>query len=95
MYNNRIIYYYQTFDSLNPILIPKPTVTHIIVSSIHFGNNSDGSPYIHLNNNSPNNPIFDKVWQELKQASDLGIKIHLMVGGAGGAYTDLFNNYNV
>ena len=44
---NRIIYYYQTFTGLKPIL-NKDIVTHIHLSSIHFGTNSDNSPYIHL-----------------------------------------------
>lgn len=90
---NRIIYYYQTFTGLKRILIPNPVVTHINISSIHFGNNQDGSPYIHLNNNPPDDSVFDSLWKEINQASQLGIKIHVMLGGAGGAYTNLFNNY--
>lgn len=92
---NRIIYYYQTFNGLDEILKPNPVVTHINVSSIHFGKNPDNSPYIHLNNNSPDDPVFDNLWEQLVKACQLGIKIHLMVGGAGGAYNDLFNNYDV
>ena len=47
---NRIILYYQTFTSLKPILRKPVYVTHIHVSSIHFGTNPDSSLYIHLNN---------------------------------------------
>jgi hypothetical protein len=39
----RIIYYYQTFTDLSPILKPDTPVTHIHLSSIHFG----------LDNNKP------------------------------------------
>lgn len=92
---NRIIYYYQTFSSLKPILVPNTPVTHIHVSSVHFGNNPDGSPYIHLNDNNPDDPTFNTMWKEINQAKRLGIEIVLMVGGAGGAYNDLFNNYDV
>lgn len=92
--SKRVIYYYQTFIGLEKILEQKPLcVTHIIISSIHFGY-IDDKPYIHLNDNSPDNEIFDKLWSDIKIASNLGIKIILMVGGAGGAYTALFSNFN-
>ena len=94
MTERRIIYYYQTFCGLSDILQnPDCQVTHIHLASIHFGNNPDGSPYIHLNNYPPDNPKFTKVWEELEIASTRGIKIILMMGGAGGAYTCLFNDY--
>ena len=93
--SNRIIYYYQTFCGLDDILNQTPiVVTHIHLSSIHFGVNLDKSPYIHLNNYPPDNPIFKNVWSETKKASELGIKIILMIGGAGLAYNTLFYNYN-
>jgi len=91
---NRITYYYQTFNDLSPILTTNTPVTHIHLSAIHFGNNPDGTPYIHLNNNDPNDPVFDKVWQQIDEAHKLGIKIILMIGGAGGAFNNLFNNYD-
>ena len=51
----KIIYYYQTFTGLTDILKGDSiNVTHIHLSSIHFGSNDDGSPYIHLNDNNPN-----------------------------------------
>ena len=93
---NRIIYYYQTFTSLKSILDLKPQlVTDIIVSSIHFGKNLDLSPYIHLNDHIPTNTIFDTMWEEIEMANNMGINIHVMVGGAGGAFTDLFENFNI
>lgn len=91
---NRIIYYYQTFNGLQDIL-DKKIVTHIHVSSIHFGHNEDGSPYIHLNDEIPKSSIFDTVWKECETATDNGITIMLMVGGAGGAFTDLFENFDI
>ena len=91
---NKIIYYYQTFIGLRKILEQKPIcVTHIIVSSIHFGY-TNNIPYIHLNNNNPNEKIYNKLWSDLKIAHNLGIKILLMVGGAGLAYQKLFSNFN-
>lgn len=96
MKNNRIIYYYQTFCGLSDILNSSPSsVSHIYLASIHFGTNNDGSPYIHLNDHPPGDPTFDNVWKELELAHEMGIKIMVMMGGAGGAYQDLFSNFDV
>ena len=95
MSNRRIIYYYQTFSGLTSIHKQDTPVTHIHLSAIHFGNNPDGSPYIHLNNYPPDDKRFDSVWNEITIAHNLGIKIVLMMGGSGSAFTDLFNNFDV
>ena len=88
----RIIYYYQTFNGLKSILTQDTKVTHIHLSSIHFGNDEHNNPYIHLNDHNPNDKIFDSVWEDIKKAKQLGIKIILMIGGAGGAFQTLFSN---
>ena len=89
----RIIYYYQTFTSLKPLLLKNTVVTHIHLSSIHFGKNPDNTPYIHLNDHPPNDKIFNNMWNDIKNANNLGIKIILMVGGAGGAFQTLFSDF--
>lgn len=89
----KIIYYYQTFiglkDLFSKVNIP---VTHIHLSSIHFGLNYREEPYIHLNDDSPDS--FTDLWKELQEAVSRGIKIILMIGGAGGGYTSLFSDYD-
>ena len=90
----RVIMYYQTFTSLKPILLTQIPVTHIHLSSIHFGYDAKNNPYIHLNNDSPYSYTFDNVWTEIQQATKLGIKVKLMVGGAGGGYASLFQEFN-
>lgn len=93
-FNNRIIYYYQTLNGLQEILNEDNTyVTHIHLASFHFGYDSNNVPYLHLNNTSPLDPKFDKVWEELAKCKKRGIKIICMLGGAGGAFTNLFKNY--
>jgi len=92
--SNRIIYYYQTFNGLQSILTEDTKVSHIHLSSIHFGIDENNNPYIHLNNNDPNDKIFDSVWKDIKKAKQLGIKIILMIGGAGGAFQNLFSNFD-
>lgn|ERR1711871_486936 len=91
----RIIYYYQTFVQLSLVLFSNPFVTHIHLSSIHFGVNNDSSPYIHLNNYPPNDPKFDNVWKNLEISRENNIKNILMIGGAGGAYNYLFSDFNI
>jgi len=95
MDNKKIIFYYQTFNSLKPILYTDTPITHIHLSSIHFGLDENKQQYIHLNNYSPYHKKFDNMWTEIENASLMGIKIVIMVGGAGSAYEALFSNFNV
>jgi hypothetical protein len=82
----RIIYYYQTFTGLTPVLEHPEWVSQINLAAIHFGADETGQPYIHLNDHSPDDPIFESVWREIALAQKRGITVSLMVGGAGGAY---------
>lgn len=92
----RIILYYQTFCGLHKIINTNSSknITHIHLSSIHFGKDDKNNKYIHLNNYSPYNKIFDKVWKELEEINKKGIKIILMIGGAGGGFTSLFEDFD-
>ena len=91
----RIIYYYQTFCGLDKILVKNTPVTHIHLSSVHFGLDDNLQQYIHLNNDSPYDSKFDSVWRDIEKADKLGIKIILMIGGAGGGYSSLFSNFDI
>lgn len=90
----KIIYYYQTFKGLKDILYEGTPVTHIHLSSIHFGLDKNDIPYIHLNDNHPDDKIFDNLWKDIEKAKELGIKIILMIGGAGGGFMELFMNFD-
>jgi hypothetical protein len=94
MSTKKVILYYQTFTTLKPILFPGCPITHIHLSAIHFGNDSKNRPYIHLNDHPPDDSRFSQMWSELKIAHNMGIKIVLMVGGAGSAYQQLFANFD-
>lgn len=90
----RIIYYYQsTTIDLMQILGPNPVVTHIYISSIHFNLHHDGNKKIYLNDTHPDDPMYNTMWAQIHLAAQMGIKIMLMIGGAGGAYTTLFNDF--
>ena len=82
-------YYYQTFIGLNDILTNQINTDVIIVSSLHF-DTVNKEIEIFLNNNKPTDKLFNKLWEETKQASDKGITIMMMLGGAGGAYQQFF-----
>ena len=91
---NKVCYYYQTFVGLDKILANPNIVDTIIISSIHFGNNKDGTPYIHLNDLEPSDKAFNTLWTQTETLSKTYNKeIILMLGGAGGAYYDLFAEY--
>ena len=57
----KTIYYYQTFIGLNHLMTHLEDIDVIIISSIHFGQDSDGKHGIYLNDNIPTNSIFDKL----------------------------------
>ena len=90
----KIIFYYQTLTDLEPVLYENTPLTHIHLASVHFGTDDNNHPYIHLNDDSIFSNKFNNVWTELEQAHKLGIKIVLMIGGAGGGYSELFKNYD-
>ena len=92
---NRVIYYYQTFCGLDAIIQSnhKPDAIHL--SSVHFGLDTENHPYVHINNNTPSDPKFSSLWDQLQKCKGQGIEIILMIGGAGGGYRSLFSNYSV
>lgn len=89
---NRVVVYYQTFTSLAPIM-DKDVVTHLHLAAVHFGTTEDGGSYIHLNDLPPSSPAFTQMWNEIAECKNRGIRIVLMVGGAGGGFAELFRNY--
>lgn len=93
--NSRVIYYYQTFIGLEKLMSHPEDIDVIIVSSIHFGLNNDNTPYIHLNDDFPLSSKFNKLWEQLEFFYNHNTKIILMIGGAGGAFTELFRNFSV
>jgi hypothetical protein len=78
-----------TWQALDPAT-GKPWVTNIFLAAGHFGYDADGTPYIHLNDNRPDDAWFDPMWPEVAQAQAHGIKVHFMLGGsAPGTYANL------
>ena len=90
----KTIYYYQTFVNLDKLLTHTEDIDVMIISSIHFYKTRDQKPCIFLNDNNPYEVIFNAMWNQTKQLSTKGVDIHLMVGGAGGAYDVLFSDFN-
>ena len=88
------IYYYQTFVGLDQLLTHVQDIDVIIVSSIHFDRDKQGNKYIYLNDNKPTDPCFDTMWTDVQKAYSQGVCITLMIGGAGGAYQELFSDFD-
>lgn len=105
--SKRDIYYYQTqysngvYVSLAPIwnhpnpTTNKPYVTDLIVAAFHLGYDSNNAPYIHLNDNIPQDPMFDVMWKQVETLQDKGVTARMMLGGAAqGSYADLFSHWS-
>jgi len=90
----KTIYYYQTFVGLHKLLDHIQDIDVIIVSSLHCDKDKHNQPKIYLNDNLPDDPLFDTMWMETKQVSYSGALVMLMIGGAGGAYTELFHDFD-
>lgn len=88
----KTVYYYQTFCSLNKCIENSKHIDVIIVSSLHVGAYKN-DPYIHLNNYHPDSPKYDIVWQDLQKLYYNGVTIMCMIGGAGGAFNNLFSDF--
>ena len=90
----KTVYYYQTFIGLDKLLSHVQDIDTIIISSIHFDKDKHGKENIYLNDNLPSDEKFNQMWMETKEISNEGKLILLMVGGAGGAYSELFNDFD-
>ena len=89
----KTIYYYQTFVGLHKLMSHAQDIDVINIASIHFNKDKDGNPQIYLNDNLPYDPKFNDLWMETEHLYNQGVTIMLMVGGAGGAYTELFRDF--
>ena len=90
----KTIYYYQSFVGLEQSLTHIEDISVFNVSSIHFGKDPKGTKSIYLNDNKPNDPIFNDLWLQTEKASSQGCIIMLMMGGAGFAYKELFSDFD-
>ena len=88
----KIIYYYQTFSSLKPLILTNIKNICIYASSLHFGRDTSGAPYLNLNDSAPEQQTY--VLMDLENANLNGITIMVMLGGAGGAYGALFRDFD-
>ncbi|OJJ48472.1 hypothetical protein ASPZODRAFT_140766 [Penicilliopsis zonata CBS 506.65] len=90
----RVICYHQTirpnrgdYVSMRPLLDNNTGVTHIIIAAIHL-NAQPG--HITLNDDPPDNPVFDPLWEEVPIVQRAGVKVMGMLGGAArGTYARL------
>ena len=91
----KTIYYYQTFVGLHHLFSHVQDIDVINISSIHFDEDKNGTKNIYLNDNLPQNPMFNQMWEECEHLHNQGPIIMLMVGGAGLAYQKLFKDFDI
>ena len=91
----KTIYYYQTFVGLQHLFSHVQDIDVINISSIHFDEDKHGQKNIYLNDNLPENAMFDTMWEECEHLHNQGPIIMLMVGGAGLAYQKLFKDFDI
>ena len=89
----KTVYYYQTFVGLEKLMSHVEDIDTIIISSIHFDKDKDGNLQIYLNDNLPDDPKFTNMWIETSKLFHQGKLITLRIGGAGGAYSELFSDF--
>jgi chitinase len=91
------VVYYQTqynggdYVSPLPMLTNRTGVTDVIVAAIHL----DSGGIIHLNDNSPDDPMFTQMWSDLGTMQASGVKVEAMLGGAAaGSYANLATDFS-
>lgn len=95
----RNVLYVQTFRtvqggklSLLLLIQQKTQVTHIYLSAMHI---NSGPGDINLNDRSPNDTMYDSIWEESAQLQSSGVKVMMMLGGAApGSYPRLCSGGN-
>lgn len=90
----KTVYYYQTFVGLDKLKSHVQDVDCIIISSLHCDKNGT-SKQIYLNDDLPFNPKFTTMWEETQLLAEQGVSISLMIGGAGLAYGQLFEDFDI
>jgi hypothetical protein len=96
---SRSVMYIQTFRttsggklSILPLVQQQTGITHIYLSALHV-NSQPGD--INLNDNNPNETMWDTLWQEAAQLQQSGVKVMMMLGGAApGSYPRLCSGSN-
>ncbi|KAJ5099585.1 hypothetical protein N7532_006586 [Penicillium argentinense] len=90
----RVILYHQTlipgagpYVSMMPLLHNHTGTTHVIIAAIHINEDPE---HITLNDDPPDSPKFDPLWEEVPRVKEGGIKVMGMLGGAApGSYRRL------
>jgi len=85
----RTIYYYQKDVGLDQVINNPEHVDEIIISSIHFKNKR-----MILNDDVVESKVHYQLLEQAEELFNSGVHISLMIGGAGKAFKELFNNVN-
>lgn len=81
----RLILYHQTLHrhgkpvSLLPLIQRRTGITHVIIAALHL---NDRPGHITLNDDPPDAPKYDFLWQEVATLRAAGVPVLGMLGGA-------------
>ena len=89
--SRKLIYYYQSFSELSVLRQQQFKNLYLYISSLHFGTDISNKPYLHLNDSTPQSQY--QLWKDIEITSQQGAHILVMLGGAGGAYATLFQDF--
>ena len=84
----RTIYYYQEDVGLQQAIDYNKNIDEIIISSVHFKKKR-----MFLNDNYIEHKVNHKLFNQAEELFNKGVRISLMVGGSGGAFKEMFSNF--
>ena len=90
-----IVMYYQTVKPIDELLkqqtVPLSSIV-IYLSAFHFKRDEEGIVQLYLNDEIPQNQ--PELLASMESLQSSGVRIMMMLGGAGGAYKALFKDYD-
>ena len=84
----RLTVYYQTFREIHDKIWNQ--VSRVIIASLHFMPVQGGGVRLHLNDNPPDDSIFDDMWETMEEFA-VSKPVGILIGGAGGGLSPLLD----
>ena len=89
MINTGLTVYYQTFRDIHEKIWDR--VDRVIIASLHFMPLQGGDVCLHLNDKSPDDSIFDEMWDTMEEFA-ITKPVGILIGGAGGGLSALLDD---
>ncbi|MDT5024034.1 MAG: hypothetical protein QOE61_460, partial [Micromonosporaceae bacterium] len=109
--SGRVVMYYQTHFDAGEFVSPLGLVEHdagvtnLIVGAVHFNDSAAGEPRprlrqatmdtVIINNDAASSPRLGRLWYELSEMQRSGVRVSLMIGGSGGGFAQLKQEFDI